>query len=73
MKPADKANDIRKLQNELMNTDVSADITADRCVQCKQPATQFNDALSRKEYTLSGMCQRCQDRFFNQPMDDDAA
>ena len=34
------------------------------CVMCKGPATEFTDALSKKEYTLSGMCQKCQDNFF---------
>ena len=34
------------------------------CVICKGPATDFEDALSRKEYGISGMCQKCQDAFF---------
>lgn len=25
---------------------------------------EFRDALSRKEYVISGMCQRCQDEVF---------
>lgn len=24
----------------------------------------FRDALSRKEYSISGLCQKCQDEFF---------
>jgi uncharacterized CHY-type Zn-finger protein len=28
------------------------------------PETDFRDDLSRKEYTISGMCQDCQDDFF---------
>lgn len=27
-------------------------------------ATEFRDALSRKEYGISGMCQKCQDSVF---------
>ena len=34
------------------------------CVVCGGPASQFKDALSRKEYTISGMCQSCQDDTF---------
>lgn len=25
----------------------------------------FRDELSRKEYSISGLCQKCQDKFFN--------
>ena len=39
-------------------------ITNDRCVTCGKDATEFNDDLSRKEYTISGMCQVCQDGVF---------
>ena len=35
-----------------------------RCVICGGPATEFRDALSRKEYGISGMCQKCQDKVF---------
>lgn len=28
-------------------------------------ASEFKDELSAKEYTLSGMCQACQDKMFN--------
>jgi len=34
------------------------------CVTCKGNATSFRDALSRKEYTISGLCQPCQDSVF---------
>ena len=34
------------------------------CTFCKKPAETFKDALSRKEYSLTGMCQPCQDNFF---------
>jgi len=36
-----------------------------RCVTCGGTADKFTDALSQKEYSLSGMCQVCQDGFFN--------
>ena len=34
------------------------------CVTCGSPSGLFKDALSRKEYTISGMCQKCQDGVF---------
>ena len=34
------------------------------CVLCGGPAVEFRDSVSEKEYTLSGMCQNCQDEMF---------
>ena len=42
-------------------------IDADLCAICAQPATEFTDELSRKEYTISGLCQACQDGVFGSP------
>ena len=41
-------------------------IEGDICVACgaKAPPESFKDDLSRKEYTISGMCQSCQDGVF---------
>ena len=33
-------------------------------IGCGRPALFFRDLLSRKEYKISGLCQRCQDKFF---------
>tara|TARA_R110001583_G_scaffold177191_1_gene332208 strand:- start:279 stop:494 length:216 start_codon:yes stop_codon:yes gene_type:complete len=35
------------------------------CVMCGGEARSFRDALSRKEYTISAMCQDCQDKVFD--------
>lgn len=34
------------------------------CLWCGQSAKEFRDNISRKEYTLSGFCQGCQDKTF---------
>ena len=34
------------------------------CVMCSGDAEDFRDSLSKKEYTISGMCQECQDSIF---------
>lgn len=39
-------------------------IQSDICSWCGKPATEFRDGLSRKEYTISGFCQECQDKTF---------
>tara|TARA_R110000824_G_scaffold350598_2_gene537532 strand:+ start:1617 stop:1832 length:216 start_codon:yes stop_codon:yes gene_type:complete len=36
------------------------------CVMCNGDASSFKNELSEKEYSLSGMCQKCQDGFFDQ-------
>ena len=45
-------------------------ITGNACVKppfgCGGPATKFKDEISRKEYTISGLCQKCQDKVFEE-------
>ena len=47
------------------------------CVTCDEAhglvATSFRDDISRKEYSISGMCQSCQDEVFGhgEPEDED--
>lgn len=36
------------------------------CVMCENPNLNFVDQLSKREYNISGMCQTCQDNFFNE-------
>lgn len=33
-------------------------------IGCGQPAESFRDELSRKEFNISGLCQKCQDAIF---------
>ena len=42
------------------------------CTFCNEfiESDEFNDELSAKEYSISGMCQSCQDETF-QPFDED--
>lgn len=35
-----------------------------KCVICSGEAKDFRCDMSKKEYELSGMCQACQDSFF---------
>ena len=41
------------------------------CVACGGRAFQFDDKLSEKEYSISGLCQACQDETFEEEEDDD--
>ena len=35
------------------------------CIKCGESATHFVDEVSRKEFTISGWCQHCQNEMFN--------
>ncbi len=39
-------------------------INSDMCVCCGGDALFFMDELSRREYSISGLCQKCQDKTF---------
>lgn len=39
-------------------------IRNDVCVMCGSRAKEFRDDLSRREFAISGMCQKCQDETF---------
>lgn len=43
------------------------------CTMCKKEIKEedFIDELSKKEYTISGLCQKCQDEFFGTSDDKD--
>ena len=67
-KPTDKSPEIEELFTALFGVDRRGTIKSDVCVAapigCGGPATEFRDELSRKEYTISGLCQKCQDAVF---------
>lgn len=37
------------------------------CVSCGEEAKNFKDEVSKKEFSISGMCQECQDFTFGPP------
>tara|TARA_R100000963_G_scaffold29030_1_gene20149 strand:- start:506 stop:727 length:222 start_codon:yes stop_codon:yes gene_type:complete len=42
----------------------AASIARNTCTTCKGDASTFTDELSEKEFTISGMCQTCQNEMF---------
>jgi len=48
----------------LFGTTRRESIHAGTCISCKKEATEFKDSVSRKEFTISGLCQPCQDSVF---------
>lgn len=59
-------NVIDSLAEEMFDMKQSDAIQSCTCVVCKYPATAFRDELSEREYKISGMCQKCQDEFFDE-------
>ena len=35
------------------------------CIKCKKPAKSYRDPSAKLEYEVAGLCQNCQDYFFN--------
>lgn len=65
MTPSKKSPEMEKTLTLLFGFDRSAKINVNSCVICNKPATQFKDSISEKEFSISGMCQSCQDEVFN--------
>lgn len=65
-KPAEKAPEIRDFLDSISGRSfaINADVCVGPPIGCGGDATEFRNEISRKEYTLSGWCQNCQDNFF---------
>lgn len=65
-RPSKKAKEIEDSLEELAGR--TSSIKEDKCVKkpigCGGPASEFKDDVSRREYTISGLCQKCQDDLF---------
>ena len=64
MNPSEKSPEIDKLLTDIFGVDRKQTIQSDRCVFCYKDATVFRDDDSRREYAISGFCQKCQDKVF---------
>lgn len=49
---------------ESMFPGTKAAIAAHQCPMCRNLIEGFRDALSEREYEISGLCQNCQDEIF---------
>tara|TARA_Y100000310_G_C19956107_1_gene479104 strand:- start:108 stop:314 length:207 start_codon:yes stop_codon:yes gene_type:complete len=62
--PTTKAPEINAFLNSITGKDRVKTITSNKCVTCMGNADTFTDDLSKREYSISGMCQICQDKVF---------
>lgn len=67
-KPSDKHPEMEKFLDETMKNltgrSRTESIQKNICTFCGKDASLFKDTLSAKEYTISGLCQECQDKTF---------
>ena len=70
-KPAWKTNAMNEMLENFFQNNRIENIKADICVSCGEPATEFSDEVSRREFSISGLCQKCQDIAFAIPEDEE--
>jgi len=63
-KTPEMENTLDALSERMFGRKRSDAMESNNCVTCGEPAIEFKDALSKKEYGISGMCQVCQDTVF---------
>ena len=70
MKATDKNPAIDACITRTFGVDRKGSVNTMTCGWCGKPADGFRDELSMKEYTISGLCQECQDKTFVEPDED---
>ena len=70
MEPTKKSQEIESILTFITGVSRVGAVREESCVTCGGEARTFRDDLSRKEYTISGMCQDCQDKVFETPGED---
>jgi len=73
MEPTQKHPALENLLEKM--TGRTTQIRQNRCINppigCGEPAIEFDDELSKKEYRISGLCQACQDKVFYSDYEDE--
>jgi hypothetical protein len=66
MKPTEKNKNIDDLLNSLLGKDRKGTILKEVCMTCDAENVPANlrNMISKMEYQISGMCQKCQDEVF---------
>jgi len=71
-KPTQKSPEVEAKINAFSGSNRQESIRSNTCAWCSGPAAVFSDSLSRKEYTISGMCQACQEKAYPSDEEDEA-
>jgi len=62
--PKEIADNFRKKPAGIMMPEVPGMIEKGICPVCKNKIGDFRNPTSRREYEISGMCQKCQDKIY---------
>ena len=65
IQPTEKAEGIENILTCLTGVDRKETIKRNTCTLCGKEAREFKDQISKTEYMISGMYQKCQDKTFN--------
>jgi hypothetical protein len=67
--PTKKSPQIDEFLKDVFGIDRINSVKAEVCCICKGNCqlSTFRDELSKKEFLISGMCQKCQDDTFREP------
>jgi len=67
-KPSNKSKEMSEaldtIQNLIFGRTRTISISEDVCAICDGKADTFRNDISKKEYSIGGMCQKCQDSVF---------
>jgi len=65
--PSPKSPEMTAMLEKQMGrtTAIESDMCIPPPIGCGGSATDFKDTLSIKEYSISGLCQQCQDAIWN--------
>lgn len=69
--PTKKAPEIDAFIKNVMGKSRPDTIRSGGCMTCTEPDMNFRTAPDRTEYSISGMCQKCQDSVFGDAEDED--
>jgi hypothetical protein len=61
-------NFVDALAQQLFGRKCSSAIYADLCVCCGKEVGEFSRKADEDEYKISGICSRCQHKFFDDPI-----
>lgn len=64
--PTEKHPSIENVLSMMMGKNRRDTILSRECMTCGADAIEFRDELSMREYSISGMCQKCQDKIFGE-------
>ena len=74
IQPSYKTPQMDSALTYLFGVDRHKTISDGECISCDATgliASSFSDDISKKEYSISGMCQSCQDDLFGPDQDDE--